>query len=173
MAQTWWGTEKNPSQQLRKELAAMGKHFSRKKKFCFVEQVASWDKPFWIYTTKLQFHRREGSNENMFWLITFQMVEQDKKTWSREYVIKISYTFDHPFVEPRPLVVSGVPAGDGYGNAGTNADGTISPCLHAHSGAATGWDPNKSTAATFALWTIEWIRAYLYTKKGHIWPSNA
>lgn len=171
MAQTWWGTENVPSKQLRKELAAMIKHFTPER-YCYVQTVPSWDKPFFIFTTKRDFHRKSGSNEKMYWQIGFRMLELDRETWSGEYELKILYSPNYPHAEPSAYLLTKI-ALPSQVRAVWSHDTSlgIHICLHDHEGnATTGWDPGSSTAATYGLWGVQWVRAYLHFRKTGNWP---
>lgn len=168
MQKTWWGTEKNPTVQMRSELIAVSKIFNRNRA-CYITDVSWWDHPFWIHTTDLMPPKRvEGSNDNMSWHFAFYMTEEDGKR-SKEYEVRVDYQPEHPFEAPISTVISGLTSRDPYQHGYWTKDG-VQPCLY-HGGRSVGWDPNHSTAATIALWTVQWLRACAHYKKTSTWPD--
>lgn len=159
----WWGTEKDPSDMLKEEMIAVKKYFNPKRDY-YVPKNTRWDQPFWIHTLGVKLDRIEG-NKKPFWLISFVMIEENKMR-SRQYEIKIQYFGRPNAAVPRAYLVSEDPDTIYH----LYEDGSL--CLF-HGDKYEGWDPSKSTAATIALWAVEWIRAREHYKRTGNWPETA
>ncbi len=165
---TWWGSWENPSDRMRREALTMKATFDIKKRVLIRSHV-SWDQDFYLETGERKFVTDKPRYP--YWLITFRMHDSSSsrirsKEW---FTIRIEYPEGYPDYEPEVRVIS---------HDVTDAPHVLlfssgALCLHDHTSSRSGWDPGKSTAATFGLWAIEWIRAYLYWKKTWFWPETA
>jgi hypothetical protein len=157
---TWWGTRQNPSPRMRAEIAAMIKLFNTKEDVLYRAR-ANWDWDCYLQTRKLKLVTDENPREP-HWLVTFRMHD-----YPRDWLtIKIKYSKEHPHVEPAVTVLSH----DVSNARHLLLSGAL--CLHGHDSARTGWNPSKSTDATFGLWSVEWIRAWIFWQKKGYWPSE-
>jgi len=163
---TWWGSRKQVTARMVFEIEAMRMLFSDKNPILFRQNV-SWDGNFWVATHKLTLNT---DCPNPFWDARFRMTnDQDSRSKinSRDmFHIQVLYTSNYPSSEPQANLKSHKIAGaEHYFSDGGKL------CLHAHRTARDGWDPAKSTAATIALWAIQWTRAWLYWKQTTVWPK--
>jgi hypothetical protein len=162
---TWWGTRKKPSLRLKKEILLMQATFPKEKR-APMDLYGKFD----LETSDLDLVTDEDPLQP-YWLVRFRMHDRlssriKSKDW---FTIKIKYSKSHPNQEPYVFVLS-----HNVSNAPhvlLFSSGAL--CLHAHKSARSGWDPGKSTAATFGLWAVQWIRAWLRWKKTRRWPSMA
>ena len=131
--------------------------------------VASWDVPFEVRTLvapKFQYKRVDSP----LWKIRFTMrnLERGDFNPTDEFQMKIQYPVNYPADEPRVTLPS---HHQEVINSPHRFGGGVL-CLHNHNSSRTGWDPAKSTAATFALWSIQWIRTLYYWKHSGRWPDS-
>lgn len=169
----WWSDVnppdiRKPSRQMGKELIQMKALFDTTAPTIY-KASTRWDRDAKIIT--LEKNLNLDDSRHPYWEFVFQMsgapgepranfLPQGKK-----FVIKVAYTSNYP--DSAPQVVVDADEFRGYDHIlTTNDDVGFSSgyvlCLESHNGARTGWDPAKSTAATYALWGIQWIRAYYY-----------
>jgi hypothetical protein len=161
----WWGTRKNPTERMKIEIQKMQGLFNVKVPTP-INFGVDWDVPFLLETLQLSLNLDHPKRP--YWLITFRMHLDPKAPWGRAesrdaFTIKIEYHPRHPYQEPIVTVESHDVLGHQY------SDGRL--CLFDHSGVrSSGWDPAKNTAASMGLWSVQWIRAWLYEKEIGYWP---
>ncbi len=172
MSDYWWGNPQQFSARMWAEVAAMKAAFDVElKKGKKITTQARWDEPFILFTHKLKLNISQDPRKP-FWTVEFSMKETVENSDARSndhYRLKIQYLSDYPSREPQVTVPSH--------SLGTNLANHVFEggilCLHDHSSTRTGWDPGSSTAATFGLWSVEWIRAWRYAKRNNNnWPSD-
>jgi len=163
MSTSWFGTTQKPSPRAAIEIAAMKKLFDTTTP-TVVRHKVSWDSDFLLYTLKLELNPAEP----IHWTVQFSMydIEETGKGVNNNdtFTIRILYPSNFPAGEPQVEVTSHNVNGVHVFNGGKL-------CLHSHRGASSGWDPAASTAATFGLWSVQWIRAWIYYKTHTIWPD--
>lgn len=171
MSVYWWGNPQQFTGRMWSEVAAMKAAFDielvKGKK---VTTQAHWDHPFILYAHKLKLNISQDPRKP-FWTVEFSMKETVKNSDARSkdhYRLKIEYPTDYPSREPK-VFVSSHAIGTSLANH-VFGDGSL--CLHDHSSTRTGWDPSSSTAATFGLWSVEWVRAWRFSKRNSNWPSD-
>lgn len=164
---TWWGTREHPSPRMVAEILAMKKAFPLSERN-LVHTYVRWDFDFEIETVDRDLITSGGATP--YWLIRFRMRETSSSSRIRSrdvFEIKVKYPSLYPAKEPIVTLESHDAAGAPHHFFDSDV-----LCLHSHDGTRTGWDPAKSTAATFGLWAVEWIRAWLYWKRNLSWPET-
>ncbi len=167
MSNWWIDTGNRPSTRLAVEVIAMKKAFVEKELTDF-KYGASWDRPFQIKTLRKKLHI-EGSAAP-YWQLEFVMQPMPGVApllnSSDVFKLQILYTSDFPGKEPQANYLSPDVSGSLHLFVSGNK-----LCLHNHSSANSGWDPARSTAATIAVWSIQWARAWLSWKLTGSWPE--
>ena|SRR3989344_4609170 len=154
----WWGTRQHPSPRMVIEIAAMKIVFKFNEP-SLIKPQRGWDQQFYLHTLSRELNTNNPSNP--FWEISFQM-----SYLPDTYKIQINYQKNYPAEEPAVFLLS-------HRGSGRHIFKNGRLCLHNHTGSLYGWDPAKSTAATFGLWAVEWIRAWIIQEKTGNWPSTA
>lgn len=162
----WWGTREKPSARMAVEIAAMKKVF-HVGKLVRIPSHVGWDSTFFLQTHDLKLVTTDV--QGPYWLVSFSMRPENASASiqsSDTYRIKILYQAGYPNKEPVVTLESHDVSDSPHKFQG----GYL--CLHNHSSTRAGWDPSKSTAATFGLWSVEWVRAWLYWRRTDDWPEN-
>lgn len=168
----WWGNPREFTPRMWAEVAAMKAAFDvTKTSGVLIETRVYWDDNFYLSTHLLKLNISSNPMQP-FWTVIFSMRETDKKSKSRstdKFTLQIEYPESYPSSEPHVTIPSH--------KLGTMLANHIFPggvlCLHNHSSSRTGWDPSSSTAATFGLWSVEWVRAWQRSKRTGKWPDEA
>lgn len=162
---TWWGTRSKVTPRMVFEVDAMRMLFSEKRPVLYRQNV-SWDAHFFVVTHELNFNT-DGALP--YWEAKFQTINVPGSRSvinTREiFELQVLYSSNYPASEPQANLTNQNLSGAQHLFPGGKL------CLHAHNSARDGWDPAKSTAATIALWAIQWTRAWLYWKKTNVWPE--
>ena len=83
-----------------------------------------------------------------------------------EHTLKIVYPDYFPALPPTAYVINPPIQPSPY----QYRDGSLG-LFNPHDGVEQGWNPAKSTAATIAIWSTEWLYAYYTWKITGTWPQ--
>lgn len=164
----WWGEGQKPSPRFAHEILSMKAAFP-------LEGLKQYDLPIrvhWDYGFKVQTIERRLNRDNpneLYWNIAFRFHEIERRSQNGSqdmFRLKILYPASYPHDEPRVWLES-----HNVNNSPHLFGGGVL-CLYQHgSNRSKGWDPGTSTAATFGVWSVQWVRAWLYWKRTNDWPN--